>query len=400
MKFIEKVKQLKINQIDYYKEDVGIAFKNDGSLYFAMSIERDQWICIARKPTKAGFGGIDGCKIYFSVFPDGYLGQVTNNLLDTEKKEVIQFNIEIPFKGKIRSAQLLKRNLFQISTEFVNNEFRSIIFNHLTGNWKLLDEDDGTGLRFIHDIRLFYPLGGKQCLLIAYDLNTFEPLWKTSLELYCRYKENLNELVYNPGRLSDFIGLFGNELILLVTNQILLAVDITTGVVTWNSEPLTNYFPSFGYKFNHEAQQYSFLENHNKQYNIQAIKEAGTLIHTPLWLSSFMVADTDSGYIYAVVEHYILEMNVATKSMTVTEIASLLPIPKVREFYKIYFSKGLLYISLSVYPIMPTIITVYNPKTKQFVFIHEFKDSVIDVLFFGNNFYVVGSYGDLYEFER
>jgi hypothetical protein len=400
VKFIEKIKKLKIDQIDYYKEDVGIAFRSDGNLYFAKSMEIEFWTCIASKPTIAGFGGIDVSTIYFSTFPDGYLGKVLNKLFDIETKEATPFNTEIPVNAQIRGVNLVKSNLFYVNARFENDDFRKIILNSLTNSWKLLEVNDGTGLNYVSDSFLYYPLGGKQCSLIAYNLNTFEPLWKTNLESYSRYKENLNDTVYIPGRLSDFIGLFGNELILLVTNQILLAVDITTGVVTWNSEPLTNYFPSFGYKFNAETQQYSFLENHNKQYNIQAIKEAGTLIHTPLWLSSFMTGDTESGYIYAVVERHILEMNVATKSITVTEIASLLPFPKHSRFYRIYYSKGLLYISLSVDTIMPGVLTVYNPATKQFVFTHEFKDAVMDILFFGNKFYVLGYDGDLYEFER
>jgi hypothetical protein len=400
MNFKGKLKTDKIELIEYYREDIGIVFSTKYRTYFAKTIEPEYWLEIADRPFSTALFAVESNHLYYRYSLVKNQSSYTFKRLNIESKEIEDFILKLSTENPIVGCLPIKKNVFIVYTKDKNDFRKYGVYNSEIEKQDWPADTMESWQRFVKDNIYIYPIDKNQLLLIGYNLNTFEQIWKTPLEPYSRYKENLNDNVYKPGRLSDFIGLFGNELILLVTNQILLAVDITTGVVTWNSEPLTNYFPSFGYKFNAETQHYSFLENPNKQYNIQAIKEAGTLIHTPLWLSSFMVADTDSGYIYAVVEHHILEMNVATKSMTITQIASLLPIPKVREFYKIYFSKGLLYISLSVYSIMPTILTVYNPKTKQFVFIHEFKDSIIDVLFFGDNFYVVGSYGDLYEFER
>lgn len=400
MKFIEKIKKVKIDLITYYKEDVGIAFESNGNLYYAKTMESEYWICIASKPTIAGFCGIDGNTIYFCTFPDGYRGKVINNFFDIEKKEVNLLHIEFPINGQIRSLGLLKRNLFEIRTELEHKEYRSVLFNNLTNKWKLLEADDRTGLSFIHDMNLFFPLGGKQCTLIAYNLNTFEPLWKTSLEPYSRYKENLNDTVYNPGRLADFIGLFGNELILLVTNQILLAVDITTGVVTWSSEPMLNYDPESKFTFNPINQQYTWKEEHLAKINIQAIKESGVLHHGPLMFSSSFGADTERGFIYFISKYHLIEINIVTKATVVTNLAVMLPFPQVYGFNKMYFSKGLLYIALSLDAIMPSVLTVYNPVTKSFQFIHQFKITITDVLFFGDKFYIKSWKDDLYEFER
>lgn len=398
MDFMQKVEGQTITLIDFYLEGTGIFFSTNSKYYFAESIRKEFWILIVAKPFFANFAGRETQRVYYTRYPNIRNGPYELRMLDIKSKQDTGFPIDSYLNKPITWFTNLQDRVFLIQTKDVDQTRDWYVYKDDLFHW--LDYDGGFGGHFFHVEVWFYALNEGRCELIGYDLNKFSLQWKISLEPFSRYKENLNNDVYNPGRMDAFLGLFGNELVLLVSNQLLLSVYITTGEVSWASEPLLNYIPTYCCKFNYKTQQYTWLEGAEKRYILKNVEATGEPAHSPILPASHVAADNDRGYVYMISSHYLLELHVPTKEISITHIAALLPYPNIHEFSKIYCSRGLLYIPLAIDSAMPSVLTVYNPVTKQFELIHEMTDTVTEVLFFDDNFYVVGWEGDLYEFKR